>query len=168
MTAALQLHAIAPGLAAIEDAIIEADGEITPEIAAQLDALEGAFEDRVEQLLLRYLHLNFEGGVAKQEAARLALLAGTRERAAARLKEYVLRCMEAAGRDKVETSRLRARIQKNTRPTIQWVGPPDAIPEAFKRVSIATDGTKLYETWKAGTPLPDGFVVELGRHLRIS
>lgn len=167
MTAALQLHAVVPALLAIEDALIENGGELTPEILAQLESLEGAFDQKIESLLLRALQLQFEGGVAKLEAVRLAELAGVRERVAERIKTYVLECMEAAGRHKVETSRLRARIQQNSRPTIQWPGPIDVLPEAFKRTTVMLDGTKSYEAWKAGE-LPEGFVVDRGRHLRIS
>lgn len=168
MTAALQLHELAPDLAAIEDAIIEAEGEITPAIAEQLDALEGVFEAKVERLLLRALHLGFEGGVAKLEAARIAKLAGVRERAAARLKDYVLNCMQVAGRDAVETSRLRARVQENSRPSIQWTGAPEKAPARFRRVVFTVDGTKAYEEWKTKQKLPAGFVIERGRHLRVS
>lgn len=168
MTArALQLHELAPDLAAIEDQIIEAEGEITPAVAAQLDALGGAFDAKVERLLLRALQLNFEGGVAKVEAARIAKLASVREQAALRLKQYVLNCMQVAGREKVETSRLRARIQANSRPTIEWTGAEDTIPEDFRRVRIVLDGTKAYESWRAQS-LPDGFVVTQGKHLRVT
>jgi hypothetical protein len=34
-------------------------------------------------------------------------------------------------------------------------------------VNTSLDGNLAYDEWRAGAPLPEGFVVEHGRHLRI-
>jgi len=167
MSATLKLWELGGQLEAIADALIENGGELTAELVDQLATLGGAFEWKTERILLYARNLQAQADVAKQEAARLATLAGGRERAAERLKVYVLESMERAGLTKIETALVKARIQDNSRPTIQWFGPADAIPEPFKRVTVGLDGEKAYEIWKATRELPVGFLVERGRHLRV-
>ena len=164
---AIRLYELADALERLTEQLIDNGGELTPEIAAELEALEGTFDDRIERLLLHARNLQAVADAAAQEAGRLTALAGTRARAAERLKTYVLESMERAGRPKVETPLVKARIQANSRPSIQWFGPVDAIPEEFRRVTVSIDAQKAYETWKATGQLPDGFIVERGRHLRV-
>jgi hypothetical protein len=76
--------------------------------------------------------------------------------------------MQRTGETKIETDLVRLRIQQNSRPSIQFFGPADLIPEPFKRVTVLLDSEKAYTEWKATGKLPDGFVVDRGVHLRIS
>ena len=73
--------------------------------------------------------------------------------------------LQRVNQTKVVTPLAVVRIQKNSRPSIQW---PEGglIPEAFQRVTVTLDGAKAYDAFKAGT-LPKGFEVEHGSHLRI-
>lgn len=166
---ALKLYELSDALEQVADTLQDNGGELTPELATQLEQLEGAFSDKAERVALKLLELQFEAGAVKQEIARLAALASSRERAAERLKSYLLACLEHAGLTTVEGSRVRLRIHANSQPTIQWVGPDDAIPEAFRKttVTVAVDKAKAHEAVKAGATLPDGFRVERGHHLRI-
>lgn len=167
MTAVLKLYEIADALVRVGDALIENGGELTPEIEAQLAGLEWALDDKVERTLLYTRNLEATASAADGEAQRLASLATTRRNAASRLKEYVKLEMERAGRDKVETDRIVARIAQNGRPSISWVRPIEDLPDTFVRVRRELDGTRAYEEWKHGNPLPDGFEVVRGTHLRV-
>lgn len=165
MTATLKLYEIADQLQAVAEQLVDNGGELTPELEAQLTALEGAFDTKVERVLLYARNLLATAQAAKGEAARLADLAGTRERAAERLREYVKQQMELADVTKVETSLIVARIQQNSRPSIRWIEGP--LPADFTKVITTLDGEKAYETWKRDGALPAGFTVERGSHLRV-
>jgi len=165
MTAPKHLYEIVDEYQAVIQAVEEAEGELSPELIAQLDAIPGAFKEKAERgaLYLRNLQTLAEG--AKAEADRLNALATSRGNAVDRLKAYLKQNMERMGETAIVTPLVKLRIQKNSRPAIAW---PDGqpIPTDYQRVSVSLDGTKAYDAQKAGT-LPEGFVVTLGTHLRI-
>lgn len=162
------LYEIAGDLGEIGDALLENGGELTDDIAARLDALDDAFEQKVERVALYRQSLRRGAEAAKAEADRLAQLATVRANAAKRLDDYVLRCFDQADRTKIETDRVRVRVQKNGRPAIKWTGDPTDPPAGFMRVVISFDSTLAREALAAGESLPDGVIVEHGRHVRVS
>lgn len=168
MTATLTLYELGDQLQTVADTLVENGGELTPELAEQLAALEGAFEAKVERVLLYAKNLEGTAAAAKLEAARLSDLASGRANAADRLREYVKGEMERAKIDKVETLLIVARIQQNGRPSIRWTLPPDTLPVEFKKTTVTLDGDAAYKAWKADPAvLPEGFAVERGTHLRV-
>lgn len=168
MIAALRLYEIPAEFRAIDEAIDDLDGEITPEIEARLDALvTGELALHVDSIVALVRENETAAHAYHAEAQRLADLSRGRLRAAERLKEYLRANLEACGLDGAKGRLFRVRVQKNGRPSIRWEGRPETIPEPYRRVSIDLDGTAAYEAWKAGT-LPAGFDVALGSHLRIS
>src|SRR3990167_7539523 len=166
MTATLRLYEVADAYERIAEALTENGGELTPDLAAQLDAIEGAFEAKVERVALYVRNLLVTADAADAEAARLAALVHSRRQGAEGLKGYLMAQLDRLEQPKVETPLVVVRIQQNSRPAIQW---PDTlpIPEGYQRVTVSLDGQKAYSDWKAGV-LPAGFQVEQGRHLRIS
>jgi len=166
MMPTLKLYELADAYEQIAEALIENGGELTPELAAGLDAIEGAFEAKVERVALYVRNLLVTADAADAEAVRLGALARSRRQGAEGLKGYLMAQLDRVEKPKVETPLVVVRIQQNSRPAIQW---PDTlpIPEGYQRVTVSLDGQKAYSDWKAGT-LPSGFVVEQGRHLRIS
>ena len=160
------LYALGDELEEIVDAIVELEGELTPELAERLEDIGGAFDEKVERCALFIQNLTAMAKVAESEAKRLRELAEVRTKTAARLKAYVKEQMQRTDRTKIETGRVKAWIQRNGRPSINWPGPDDTIPKGFERVMVMLDGTKAYEAHKAGT-LPEGFEVDHGSHLRI-
>lgn len=168
MEAAMKLWELGDELEAIGAEILENGGEVTPELEARLDALSGAWESKVERVALM-ARANIASGLAADvECCRLEKIKRSHERAAESLKAYLFREMEKVGRPKVETPRARIRIQANGgAPVIRWVGKLEDLPETFKRVTVAVDGTAVQEAHK-NSALPDGFVVEpRAKHLRI-
>ena len=162
------LYAIADQYVGIIDRLIDGGGEITPELQGELDAITDAFEGKVERVALYTRNLIGLAEAAEAEAKRLTELAGVRKRSADGLKGYLMEQLQRVNQTKVVTPLAVVRIQKNSRPSIQWFGPPQLIPEPYRRVTITVDGTAAYEGWKRDGMLPDGFVIETGEHLRIS
>lgn len=168
MTATLRLYEISDALQAIGDTLVENGGELTPELTAQLDGLEGAFDAKVERIVLYIRNLETTSDAATQEAKRLAGLASTRAAAAARLRDYVKREMERTDHKKVETGLIVARIQKNGRPSVHFTGDAATLPVGYQRTVVELNRETAIENWRAGVPLPPGLTVEQGSHLRLS
>jgi len=167
MTAHMRLWEVGDEIAAIGEELMESGGELTPEMEARLDAMTGAWEEKVERIALYALERKATAAGAKLEAERLAAIQRSHERAHDGLKGYLHREMERIGRPKLETARVRIRTQRNGRPSITWPGDPAEAPEGFRRVTVTVDGAAAYDAWRAGDPL-DGFVVVTGTHLRLS
>ena len=166
-TRGLRLYELPDAIREIESEIIEAEGEITDEIADRLDHLEGEFERKAEYLALLSREARAEAAAVKQEEDRLKARRTAAENRERRLKDYLLFAMRKLGVERVEGDRAKVRVQANTRPSITWVGEEDAIPDPFKRVRVDLDGRAAYEAWKAGGELPEGFRVETGQHARV-
>lgn len=162
----LKLWEVADELEAIGEALIEGGGELTPELEARLDAMEGEFERKVERIALYVQECKANEAAAKLEADRLTARARAFERKADGLKSYLLFAMKRADWDKLTTPLVSVGVQKNSRPSIRWPGDPATAPEAFRRTVVQVDGQAAYEAYRAGDPL-DGFQIETGFHVRI-
>jgi hypothetical protein len=77
--------------------IEEADGEITPEIAEQLEITEGQLEEKLKAYYSLIKLKEAEAQVIKDEAARLTKKAKASENLALRLRERVKQAVEAFG-----------------------------------------------------------------------
>lgn len=170
MEAASRLHLweIADGIQALGERIAEAEGELTPELEAEWDRLEGSLESKVENTALYIRELEANAEAAKAEEKRLAAIRKALEGRAEGLKGYLQYQLARAGRDKVETPKARGRIQANSRPSIRYMGDPADLPDTYRKVTVSVDRTAAYEAWKREEELPDGFVVETGSHIRIN
>ena len=162
------LWEIADELETVAALIAENGGELTPELEARLDAIAGAFGDKVERVALAIRSYEANAEAAKLEEERLGAIRKSHERSAAGLKRYLLGCMRNAGVPKVETPRARVRVQKNSMPSIAWTQDMDALPDGYRRVTVAPDLQRVRDDLKAGAVPPEGFVVEYGQHVRIA
>ena len=166
-TRGLTLYDLPDAIREVEALIIEADGEITPDIEAQLEAFEGEFERKAEYLALLSREAKAEAAAVKLEEDRLKARRTAAENRERRLKDYLHVCMIRMGIPKIDGDRAKVAIQNNGRPSITWMGEDDAIPDEFRRVSVSLDGTAVYNEWRAGAELPEGFRVEVGTHVRV-
>jgi hypothetical protein len=151
----------------LDDAIDDAGGEITPEIQEQIDALESNLEDKADAICALVRSAEAEDVAVQAEIDRLMARRNAARSRSHNLKRYMLACLEQIGRDRVDGPRFKVRVQRNSTPSIEWTGEPDAIPDGFRRVVVEVDGKAAREAFKAGT-LPVGFSASVGRHLRIS
>lgn len=168
MEARLKLWEITDEIQEIGELIAEAGGELSPEMEARLDAMEGALETKVENIALFVKESEANAAAALIEANRLSGIAKRFTTKAEGLKSYLLFALRRSGRSSVKTLRVTVREQKNSRPAIRCALAPEMVPEKFRRVSTTVDLALAYEEWKRGNELPNGFVVEAGTHLRIS
>lgn len=165
MTAiAKPLYEIVGDLNAIAEVLNENGGELTPELEAQLDALEGAFEDKLARCALMAKNLAAESEKHKAEQERQYARQVQLTKSCAALKGYMKACMEARGVQKVAGI---ARIQANGQPSIAWTRPIEELPAEYRRVRIEPDYKDVLTAIRAGEAIPDGFTVEHGSHLRL-
>jgi hypothetical protein len=154
--------------AAIEGDVDPVTGEILSEdMEAKLEALEEEFERKAEWIALLAREAKAEAEAVGLEERRLAARRKAAENREGRLKAYLLLCMENAHKDRVEGPRAKIRLQNNP-PAIRWALDADAIPEEYRRVTVAPDLAKARDQYKDGQSLPEGFTVEIGKHVRIS
>ena len=168
MHAMPSLWAITDELEEVTAEIMESGGEITPEIEQKLDALEGSFLQKVENIALRVRELVVMADAAKAEKARLTAIEKAYRGAATGLKTYLLANLERKGQDYVQTPKARVRRTRNSQPTIRWTGPQFMIPEGYRRMKIELDNATVREDLEVGRTPPEGVEVEYGHHVRIS
>ncbi len=166
--AVLPLYRLADEYELLGQRILEAEGVLTDELSEEWDKLSETIDTKVENTGLYIKNLLATAKAEAQEAKMFSRRAETKERAAKALKEYLKVNMERVGKDKLETLRVKARIQTNPRPSITWTEPIEELPPEFRRVRVEVDGTAAYATWKEQGSLPEGFKVERGTHLRLS
>ncbi|WP_406698544.1 siphovirus Gp157 family protein [Singulisphaera sp. Ch08] len=164
----MRLYELAEEYRRVIDAIEESDGELSPTLEADLDAIEGPFEAKIESCCALVDEFERDEEAAKKAADRLKKREVAFGNRAKRIRKYVQDCMERAGVKKVSRPGFSAWIQANNA-SAKWTGDPDAIPPEFMRweTSIKFDATSAIESWKAGEKLPEGVVVGQGTHLRI-
>lgn len=164
---ALKLYEYPPLFDRIYEQIAEGEGEITPELLAELEQLEAGRGEKLQACRDAYFSHKATAAAIEAEIARLREQAATHVRTMTWLKEYVRATLEAMQVEKYPLHRGSLRMQQNSRPAIRWDGPPDTIPDDYQRVRIELDGTAAYEAWKRDE-LPSRFVVERGSHVRLS
>lgn len=170
----MRLYEITDELREIEHQLIESFGELTPEIEARLEKLQGARKEKVQNICRLVQNLQRTAEAAIAEASRLGELAKARKAGADRLKNYLRQEMVQLGEQRYETDLFRVSRCKNSRPSITPMDPNDP-PAVWTRVRVEFDGTKAYQDLKDQGILPDevgrfeleGVIVNRGEHLRI-
>lgn len=164
----LRLYEVAEELEVVMLTLEENEGELTPELAALLDAWGMAFDAKVENVVHVIRNLEATAEVVRKEAQRLAAVARVRENAADGLRRYLLDQMERARRDEVKTTLVSVRVSRSTVPRIEWIGTEaqKEIPEAFQKIEVSLDRDMVKDAWKVGL-LPEGFKVDFTKHVTI-
>ncbi len=164
------LWAITDELSEVGALIAEAGGELSPELEARLDAVEGAFEQKVERVVLYIRHVQLLAENAKAEQDRLTKSRKYWEAQADGLKNrYLLGALTKAGVSRVETERARVRVQKSG-PSIQFHGDQLDLQKQFVRVipeSVEVDKKALADVERSGGELPDGVTAQYGQSVVI-
>lgn len=143
-----------------------ADGEIPEDLAAELDAIEGTIEQKVEAICQIRASLKYEGEAIDAEANRLKTRAASRHRQADALKHYLQECLERSGVKRVKTPLFTVWVQQST-PSIAWDGLAEDVPEEFRRVKVEVDRQAAMNVWKQTGEVPAGFTISQGCHLQI-
>jgi hypothetical protein len=152
-------------------AILEAaeDGELTKEQSEALDALWEQFPEKLASCVSAIKHQEMLEERCQDEITRLRAVKAVLTNRVNSLKMYVLRCMAAAGVEKVETHLGTVSRCDNSRPAIRWDDSYGEIPSRFRKTEIVVklDSEAARREYDRTGKLPDGFIVELGEHLRI-
>lgn len=162
----MKLHEIPLESRRIDALLEESSGEITPDIEVALAGLDEELSRKVDWVgTLIAEHLS-RSSAYENEAARLTAMKRAQLNCADRLQAYLKSTLEALGVERVEGRFFQASIQKTGRPSIRWDGDREAIPEGYRRVSVAPDLNAAQEAYAAGV-LPEGFVATFSTSLRI-
>src|SRR5438045_1095071 len=99
----LKLYELPAAYDEIAEALIAANGELTPEIEAQLAALNENLEVKVERTAALMRRVHGLALAAEDELERLKRLSQARRRTAESLKSYLLYNLQELGRNRVDT-----------------------------------------------------------------
>lgn len=150
-------------------------------VNACLRGMDDDLSARVDALADLDDELSVEAASYEAEAKRLADIAGRyRARAKAldaergRLKQALAEAMEAAGIERLEGTRHKARFQLNGRPSVTALNAPALVARGLATIKeVDLDRDAIITAWRAGGgELPAELVglvdVYRGRHLRLS
>ena len=161
------LYELSTELALINDEIIGADGELTPDLEARLDSVALDFRAKSQGIAKWTLDIACVETVIETEIARLQRKKRVAENLRTRLKAYIKGCMEQADVQKIESPTINLRIQKNT-PSVDIIA-EDQIPAKFIRITQVTELDKagMLTALKNGEDVPGARLVTERTHLRI-
>lgn len=143
--------------------IDEETGEILN--AEELDELSGAFEEKSEAVACYIKNSEVFIGDLKAEEANLAKRRKQTEKRIDYLKNVLTACLDAAGRDKVETTKVRVSFRKSVAVSID---DEKALPADFVVETVTTkpDKTAIKKAIQSGQEVSGASLVE-NRNLQI-
>ncbi len=158
----MTLYDIDHGIAeAFEKAIDPETGEVIDEQAwAELEALQMAREDKLENVALWVKDLNAEAAAIKNEEAALKARRQSAEKKAESLKGYLAYAL--GGAERFKTSKVAISWRKSETVELLEGVDPVTLPLEYQRVkvSVEPDKSKLKDALKAGEEIPGVELVE--------
>jgi len=168
----MTLHELTNEWKLIQESIEAADGELTPEIEARMDAFAQAFPVKVDGYCRLIKNLELQAAtIAEQakpfklEAKRIEARSKSREAAAERLRFRLKEAMQLQGESKIVTDLFTVSVY-DIAPAITWMG--ETIPDEFRVETVAVDATAAAKWYKENGWLPEGFQVQPKHAMRIS
>lgn len=161
------LYELSAELATINDEIISADGELTPDLEARLDSVSLDFRAKSQGIAKWTLDIAGVEAMIETEIARLQRKKKVAENLRTRLLAYIKGCMEQADLQKIESPIITLRIQKNP-PSVEVLA-EDQLPARFIRIKQITeiDKSEMLTALKNGEDVPGARLVTERTHLRI-
>lgn len=164
----MNLYDLSDQFAELDACFEENGGELTPELEARLEALQGTREQKIDGLCYVIRNRQARAEARKAEAERFSKLAKVDQNTADRLKRYLLGWLQFMGTKRVETDTFVVREQTNGRPTVIVGIEDEDLPEQFRLQEWKANVAALREAWeKDPDSLPAGVEVVTGSHLRI-
>lgn len=161
----LSLYELSEEWSELMSLLAENGGEVTPEIEERFNAINDAFEGKVESAALFIRTQKSLALAAKNEADRLYALQQVRERSAASLELMVKGFMERKGQLKVIGNLARVSVVKvGGRLAVTWDGGDTKdIPDAYRierhKVEYSLDRELALQMHETGQSLPAGITV---------
>ena len=124
----------------------ESEGEWTPEIASRVEALDGEYDQKIQNIALFILDLEGEQKKIKDEVSRLNARMITARKKAESLSKYLLSSLEFSGR-KVKTTLVSVWAQ-NSAPSVV-IDDLAAIPDCYKTATVKAMLPRIPESLRA-------------------
>ena len=154
---ALSLYNITEEQIALMNAIEEAEGELTPELEAQLAINEDNFIAKSNDYTKMIQYYKGFAEQAKAEKMRVAALQQQAERNVERMTNMLVTAMQAFGRDKVTTDTAILSLRHSQ---ALIVDDEAAIPNEFKTFEVKVDKTGIKTAIKAGNAINGAHIQE--------
>ncbi len=171
--ARVRMYEIGDQLEALDAKSADQGGVLSDEEFAILDRLEGEFEDKAVRIASLVKDAEMEADIISVEMERLGKHRDTRNALALNLKAYLKREMERLDIPKIKTPTRKIRIQKNSRPSVNYIGDDkiafDDVPAVFVRTRYQLDKQAILKAIESELTIgiPDSIKIETGTHLRI-
>lgn len=163
----LRFYEFPEAFQAVLDQTEEHGGELTPELEAELEALEGSFAEKADRIAGARTQEESAAASYKAEADRLLTLAKAHANKAESLKRYLHKTMVVCGYDKLKTAHFAIRVQQNSQPSVRYDGDLDKLPAEFLRIKAELDAKAVLEASKEGRAIPEGIQIVRGNHIVI-
>jgi hypothetical protein len=146
----------------LEDPEADADA-----LERELDGLAGQITHKAEAIAGLIRQCEGMASMRKSEADRMRDLAAADQRHADRLRDYVLRHMQALGSERIDTARFRLSLRTN--PPSVHVLEELLVPDDYKRVvtTVSVDKRAILENLKTTGEIVPGVEVIRGQRLEI-
>jgi len=148
----LSLYEIDAELRELEDAIIEANGEITPEIEERYDELLEMRPEKIKGYIAVIRSLEATATGIAEERKRLQDAERAAQNAAKRLKDRLAFQMDRRGETEHVTPIGKVRLQSASRRPVDLLVDVEDLPEAWRKVTIAPDKTAIEKALKDEDP----------------
>jgi hypothetical protein len=134
-------------------------------LEAELDQISGLIAHKAEAIAGLVTHMEGLADARRAESKRLKERADADERHAQRLRDYVLRHMQAIGSERIETLRFTLQIRRNP-PAVEVLEQMLVPPQFLRTVTtVSVDKRAILEHFKASGEVPDG--VDISRKHRL-
>lgn len=162
------LYTLTKELAEINDQLINAEGEISPELETRLDAVNLAVEQKSQGIRKWIAVIEGDTTVIDFEMKRLEKMKKIQDNLYERLKAYVKKNMEIANLNTIKTPIGTFTIAKN--PDSIEIVVPELIPDKFKKVipeQKIPDKAAIKEAMQEGYDVPGAKLITDKTNLRI-
>lgn len=169
------LYKIADARQILDRRLEESEGVLTPELEAELDALDQSADEKIERVALYLREQQLAADLVKQEEDRLALRRRAHLTTVDALKGYLLTQMQRLEKDKVRGKLLTVAVQANP-PKVVGDVPPEVLATwhgtgatwvKMTPASFTVDRAKVLELVRAGHEPPIGLSVVQEQGIRI-
>jgi CRP-like cAMP-binding protein len=160
------LYSLTEDYLRILDLLEDSDAEHDA-LEQHLDSLAGQITHKAEAIAGLIKQCEGMAATRKAEADRMRELAAADQRHADRLRDYVLRHMQALGTERIDTARFRLSLRTNP-PAVQ-VLEELLVPDDYKRVvtTVSVDKRAILEVLKTTGEIVPGVEVTRGQRLEI-
>lgn len=158
----MKLYEIPAEFGLLEQALIENEGELTPELEKTLDEFLRSGKDKIEGGAMVMRGLEIEAEACRTEAKRLSERATSLDNNAGRLKKLVLYALDGAFGGKIKTALFTIWGQTSA-PTVNLDLEPgtelNCLPEQFVRVKYELAKDVVKDALKKGEKIPEEIIV---------